>query len=106
MEMSEVPHVLPTPNSPVRTPRNDDLAMEAAVLNRVLDIHPARITVAELIRELAGEEAEFGDQDAIRRAVRDLSGVGLLHLQKDPRQQEEYVSLTRAALRDRELLDR
>jgi hypothetical protein len=82
------------------TTSGDDLAMEAAVLQRVLDVHPARLTVSELIRELAGEEVEFGIRDAIERAARDLSGVGLVHLVDD------FVTPTRAALRDSELLDR
>ena len=82
------------------TNRDDDLTMESAVLQRVLDVHPARLTVAELIRELAGEDADFGIRDAIERAARDLSGVGLVHLA------DEFVTPTRAALRYAELLDR
>jgi hypothetical protein len=96
--MSEVPPILPTTQPPEGTPSDDDLVMQSAVLGRVLDVHPAKITVAELIRELAGEEVDFANRDAIERAARDLSGVGLLHLS------EEFVSPTRAALRDRELL--
>jgi DNA-binding transcriptional regulator PaaX len=79
---------------------DDDLLTESAVLGRVLSLHPTRITIAELIRELAGEEVGFEDQDAIRRAVRDLSGVGLVHLQ------QQFVSPSRAALRFQELQDR
>jgi hypothetical protein len=83
-----------------RTTRDDDVAMESAVLQRVLDVHPARLTMAELIRELAGENVDFGTRDAIERAARDLSGVGLVHLVDD------FVTPTRAALRYWELLDR
>src|ERR1700742_2691711 len=61
------------------TTRDDDLAMQSAVLQRVLDAHPARLTADELVRELAGEAAEFGDRDAIERVARELGGVGLLH---------------------------
>jgi hypothetical protein len=82
------------------TTREDDLSMESAVLQRVLDVHPARLTLPELIRELAGEDVDFGTRDAIERAARDLSGVGLLHLV------DEFVTPTRAALRYSELLDR
>jgi hypothetical protein len=82
------------------TTREDDLAMESAVLQRVLDAPPARLTVYELVRELIGEQAEFGDQDAVERAVRDLGGVGLLHTL------DGFVTPTRAALRYEELLDR
>ncbi|MBS1879124.1 MAG: hypothetical protein JST31_06390 [Actinobacteria bacterium] len=82
------------------TTRDDDMTMESAVLERVIDVHPARLTIAELIRELAGEEVDFGTRDAIERAARDLSGVGLVHLV------DEFVTPTRAALRYAELLDR
>jgi hypothetical protein len=79
------------------TTRDDDLAMEWAVLQRVLDVHPARVTVAELLRELVGEDADFGERDAVERAVRDLDRVGLVHTR------EEFVTPTRAALRFQEL---
>lgn len=82
------------------TTRDDDLAMESAVLQRVLDVHPARLTADELIREIAGEAAGFGDRDAVERSARDLGGVGLLHTRDD------FVTPTRAALRFQELLDR
>jgi len=81
------------------TTRDDDLAMQSAVLQRVLDAHPARLTTDELIRELAGEAAGFGDRDATERAARDLGGVGLVHTRDD------FVTPTRAALRFQELLD-
>lgn len=82
------------------TMEDDDLVMESAVLQRVPDVHPARLSVDELIREIAGEAADFGNRDAIERAVRDLSDVGLLH------HRDEFVNPTRAALRFQELLDR
>lgn len=80
--------------------RDDDLAMESAVLHRALEVHPDKLTVAEMIRELAGTNADFGMSDSIRRATHDLSGVGLLHLH------DEFVAPTRAALRFDELRDR
>ncbi len=82
------------------TTRAADLATEARVLRGVLEVHPVLLTTAELVRELAGEQAGFSDRDAIERAVRDLGGVGLLH------QQGELVLPTRAALHFIELLDR
>lgn len=82
-----------------RTTSDDDRSMEWAVLQRVLDVHPARLTVEDLVREIVGEVAEFGDRDAVERACRDLSGVGLLHLCNG------FVTPTRAALCFQELLD-
>jgi hypothetical protein len=82
------------------TTRDGDIATEAVVLRLVLDLHPTVLTLAELVREIAGEEPEFAQRDAIERAVRDLTGAGLLH------RQDEFAIPTRAALRFSELLDR
>lgn len=80
--------------------REGDVATESAVLQLVLDLHPTVLTVTELVREVAGEQAGFAEQDSVRRAVRDLSGAGLLH------RRDEFAIPTRAALRFSELLDR
>jgi hypothetical protein len=82
------------------TPAADDAATEAAVLRQVLDLHPVLVTPAELVREVGGEAPGFAERDAIERAVRDLSGAGLLH------SHDGLVVPTRAALRLSELLDR
>jgi hypothetical protein len=82
------------------TPAAEDAATESAVLQQLLDFHPILVTVAELVRELAGESTGFAQRDAIERAVRDLAGVGLVH------RHDAFVVPTRAALRFNELLDR
>jgi hypothetical protein len=79
--------------------REGDIATESAVLHLILDLHPTLLTVSELTREIAGEQAGFPEQDAVQRAVRDLSGAGLLH------RRDEFAIPTRAALRFSELLD-
>lgn len=81
------------------TPAAQDAATESAVLQQVLAVHPAQVTAAELVREIAGDAAGFGERDAVERAVRDLAGVGLLH------RHDAFVAPTRAALRFNELLD-
>jgi hypothetical protein len=43
----------------VWTTGDDDRAMESAVLRRVLEVHPARVTTVELVREIVGEEPGF-----------------------------------------------
>jgi hypothetical protein len=78
----------------------EDEGVESAVLRQLLDLHPTRLTLEELLRELGGSRPGFAERDAVERAVRDLGAVGLLH------QGEEFVSPTRAALRFSELLDR
>jgi len=76
-----------------------DAATESAVLQLVLALHPAPVTFAELTRELDAE-VDAAARDALERAVRDLSGVGLLHRRAD------LVLPTRAALRFDELMER
>ena len=80
--------------------REGDIATESAVLQLVLNLHPTLLTVSEVVREVAGEEADFAERDSIERAVRDLSGAGLLH------RKDDFAIPTRAALRFSELLDR
>jgi DNA-binding IclR family transcriptional regulator len=72
----------------------DDAAIESALLQQVLALHPAAVTLEELTREL-GE-----DPDDVGRAVRDLVATGLLH------HSESLVLPSRAALRFDELMER
>lgn len=83
------------------TSARDDAATEAAVLQHVLSLHPAQVTLAELTHEMGGADAGFAGRDAIQRAVRDLTGAGLLHSRD-----ALFVLPTRAALRFDELLNR
>jgi hypothetical protein len=82
------------------TTEGEDARVESALLQRVLDLHPTRVTAAELVRDLAGEDAGFGPRDGIERAIRELVGAGLLH-----RAEDGLVTPTRAALHFGELLD-
>lgn len=77
-----------------------DAATESAVLLLVLDLHPTLVSLAELSRELCGEQPRFEQRDAVERAVRDLAATGLL------RRDGELVLPTRAALRFAELNER
>ena len=83
-----------------RTTWAEDEAMESAVLRELLDLHPTRLTLEEVAREVAGNGGSFAERDAVERAVRELSGAGLLH------RGDEFVAPTRAALRFSELLNR
>jgi hypothetical protein len=82
------------------SPMVEDAATESAVLQQLLALHPIQVTVAELVREVGGESPTFRERDAIERAVRDLTGAGLLH------GHDAFVIPTRAALRFSELLGR
>jgi hypothetical protein len=81
------------------TNKDEDARVESALLQRVLDLHPTRVTADELVRDLAGEDADFGARDAVERAIRELTGAGLLH-----RTDDGLVTPTRAALHFGELL--
>jgi hypothetical protein len=88
-----------TANEENLTNAGEDSRVESALLQRLLDLHPTRVTVAELIRDLAGEDADFAARDAVERAIRELTGAGLLH-----RGDDGLLALTRAALHFGELL--
>jgi hypothetical protein len=81
------------------TNEGEDARVESALLQRVLDLHPTRVTADELIRDLAGEDADFAARDGVERAIRELTGVGLLH-----RTDDDFVTPTRAAIHFGELL--
>jgi len=76
----------------------EDAAVEATVLRQLLHIHPAQVTVEELIVDVAADPDAFAERDAIERAVRDLARAGLLH------RNGEFAIPSRAALRFDELL--
>lgn len=78
----------------IRSTAGEDAALESALLQLVLTLHPAALTLEEVVREL-GEE---GNRDAVERAIRDLGATGLL------RRNGALVLPTRAALRFDELL--
>jgi hypothetical protein len=69
------------------------------VLHEVLTYHPGSLTVDELIRELTVDSARFCDQDAVRRAVRELRSTGLVH------ELDGFVLPTRSAVHFYELAD-
>ena len=61
------------------TTASEDDRDQAAVLTHVLMLHPTRLTVPELVREIGAGAEGFERGDCIERAVRDLTAVGLLH---------------------------
>ena len=81
-----------------RGPDGDDAEVEAAVLRQLLLLHPAQLTLGELIADIAADPEEFAERDAVERAVRDLARAGLVH------RSGEFAIPSRAALRFDELL--
>lgn len=80
-------------------PRYSPELVERAVLEVVIDLHPAVMTMAELALEVAGDAKDGREIDTITCAVRDLRAAGLLQDDHD-----ERVEPTPAALRAAELL--
>jgi hypothetical protein len=72
--------------------------VEQALLGLLIQSHPTHLSVDELIRALAVDPNSFPEQDAIRNAVRDLTGLGLLH------RHGTFVLPTQAAIAAAELL--
>lgn len=75
------------------TNQSEDIRVESALMQRVLELHPTRVTGDELVRDLTGEEVDFAARDSVERAIRELTGAGLLH-----RTDDGFVTPTRAAL--------
>lgn len=82
----------------IRTPAEEDAAVEAMVLRQLLALHPIQVTFDELLREVEVDPEDFAQRDAFERAVRDLAAAGLAHRRGD------FVQPSRAALRFDELL--
>ena len=78
------------------SPDAEDQRDERAVYVHVVEVHPATLTLSDLIRELSDPE-EFSERDRIERAVRELVKSGLVF------RCEAGVLPTRAALRAYEL---
>lgn len=80
------------------TTAEEDRRTRHSVLIAVIDLHPASVTVSELIRQLTRPSEDFGERDAIEQAVIDLAGFGLLHRQDFRRCPDAFVTPTQAAL--------
>lgn len=79
-------------DEPIQLPPDErDEHVQGAVLTHLLHAYPAQLTTTELLHELITDANSFEERDAIARAVRDLSGAGLLH------RNGEFVFPTRSA---------
>jgi hypothetical protein len=80
------------PGRPCLPPKDEDRKTEAAVLSLLLDEHPARLTADELVLVLHADPDRGDPEDAAERAVRELTGAGLLH------REGRFLTPSRAAL--------
>lgn len=74
------------------SPAGADNRTERAVLALLLDEHPIRLTIDELILVLHADPDRGEPEDAARRAVRELVGAGLMHCEG------RFLSPSRSAL--------
>lgn len=72
---------------------------QKAVLMQVLFIYPETVALAELVREVTSASPDPAERDGTERAVRDLTGVGLLRFHGD------LVTPARAAVKFHELAE-
>ena len=75
----------------------DANALERAVVEAVVDLHPIQLTLDELIRELTDAPDDFASRDRIEIAVQQLARAGLLH------RHGQFVLPSRALVRCLEL---
>lgn len=61
------------------SPAQEDRSSQAGVLAHLLYLHPAQLTVEEIVREFANDPDDFEQRDRVERAVDDLVRAGLLH---------------------------
>jgi hypothetical protein len=84
----------PTGRAPLDpiSPAGDDKRTERAVLALLLNEHPTRLTVDEMILVLHADPDRGDPEDAAGRAVRELVGAGLIH------REGRFLSPSRATL--------
>jgi hypothetical protein len=78
--------------------QSDEVTLQRALLAFVLGVFPERLTLDELVLELASDWCDFAGRDAIGNAVRGLGGAGLVH------RESRFVLPTHSCLKARELL--
>jgi hypothetical protein len=93
----------PTPKR-LSTAEQDQITRHT-VLIVVIGLHPAQVTVSELVRQLTFSPENFGERDQIEQAVLDLAGLGLLHHHDFRNRPDALVAPTQAALCAYELLN-
>jgi hypothetical protein len=86
------------------TTDHQDRQVEQSVLLTVIDLHPAHVTVSELVRRLTRSPRAFIERDGVERAVTELAGKGLMHKHDFRNRPDAFVTPTQAALWAHELL--
>jgi hypothetical protein len=66
-------------DAPIPRTAVEDIRAQGVTLMHILHRHPTLLAIPELVREITSGSEDFAETDAIERAVRDLTGVGLVH---------------------------
>jgi hypothetical protein len=74
------------------SPAGEDKRTESAVMALLLEEHPIRLTMDELVLVLHADPERGDPADAALRAVRELVGAGLVH------REGRFLAPSRAAL--------
>jgi hypothetical protein len=82
---------------PEATSASDEDKAEQAVLALLLEVHPAHLSLDEVVRELTDRPDDFAPRDRVNNAVRDLAAAGLVH------RHGAFVFASRAAVRFEDL---
>jgi hypothetical protein len=69
--------------------------LERSVLHEIVELHPERLTIPELILRIARDPGDEAAEERIRIATRDLRRSGLVRYRDD----DEIVEPTHATLR-------
>lgn len=78
------------------------IAVEQALIEVVMDAHPARLTIPELTQRVAVDPHDQDEAETIAEAARELRRDGLLRYRNDDR----VIEPTRAAVRAYAILTR
>jgi len=66
---------------------------QRAVLDLLLDEHPAHLAIDEVVRALASDPSDFAEIDDLHNAIGELVAYGLVH------RHDQFVFASRAAMR-------
>jgi hypothetical protein len=69
--------------------------LERTVLHEIVELHPERLTIRELVLRIARDPGDEAAEDRVRIAARELRQSGLARYRND----DEVVEPTHAALR-------
>lgn len=78
------------------------IAVEQALIEVVMEAHPARLTIPELTLRMAADPHDRREAETVREAAHELRRDGLLRYRND----DQAIEPTRAAIRAYALLTR